>query len=64
MGRRSCSWATWRDRPETIVLRAQVPNGRRDGWAVALATPGLELDGPDETVSIGSSQAILLTRCS
>ena len=49
-------------RKERVVPRGQAPNGRRDGWSVVLATPELEVEGPDETVSLGNSQAVLLTR--
>jgi len=47
---------------ERVVPRGQVPNGRRDGWSVVLATPELEVEGPDEMVPLGNSQAVLLTR--
>lgn len=49
-------------RPEAVVPRAQAPEGRRDGWSVALATPGLDVEGLDASISLGNSQGILLTR--
>lgn len=49
-------------RKERVVPRRQAPSERRDGWSVSLATPELEVKGPDETVSLGNSQAVLLTR--
>ena len=53
---------TLEGREETVVPQVQAPQGRRDGWSVVLATPGLAAEGPDATISLGNSQAVLLTR--
>jgi hypothetical protein len=45
-----------------VVPRRHAPEGRRDGWTVPLATPGLSVGGADEALSLSNSEAVLLTR--
>jgi hypothetical protein len=45
-----------------VVPVEHVPADKRDGWSIALASPGIDIDAPDETISLGNSEAILLTR--
>ena len=46
---------------ETVPLR-HAPADRRDGWRVTLATPGLDVQAPDEAVSLANSEGVLLAR--
>jgi hypothetical protein len=48
--------------PAEVVPVEHVPVDKRDGWSIALASPGIDIDAPDETISLGNSEAILLTR--
>jgi len=45
-----------------VVPRRHAPEGDRDGWAVARATPALSVDGPDSAVTLANSEAVLLAR--
>lgn len=47
---------------ELNPLDLPIPNLPRDGWQVALTSPGLEPAGPDATVTLHDSQGLLLTR--
>lgn len=49
-------------RPAEVVPSHCAPEGERDGWAVALRTPDLEVGDPERTVTLSNSEALLLVR--
>lgn len=47
---------------EIIPLGLPIPNLTKQGWKVAITTPGLNVPDPTEPVTLDNSQGILLTR--